>query len=111
MSKNSRYERQLIVPQIGEEGQEKLKNSKRIAVPGCHASGFIALVHPLVEAGALDGSENISCFSLTGYSGGGKKMIAEYEDKAQMLYLTCYDGVYAQFLYEDGSSTFAYIPK
>ena len=65
--------------------REKLKNSKRIAVPGCHASGFIALIHPLIEAGALDGSENLSCFSLTGYSGGGKKMIAEYEEEPDEL--------------------------
>ena len=65
--------------------REKLKNSKRIAVPGCHASGFIALIYPLIEAGALDGSENLSCFSLTGYSGGGKKMIAEYEEEPSEL--------------------------
>ena len=67
-------------PELSENHREKLKNSKRIAVPGCHASGFIALVYPLVEAGVLSKSENLSCFSLTGYSGGGKKMIAEYED-------------------------------
>lgn len=67
-------------PELSENHREKLKNSKRIAVPGCHASGFIALVYPLVEAGVLSESENLSCFSLTGYSGGGKKMIAEYED-------------------------------
>ena len=67
-------------PELSENHREKLKNSKRIAVPGCHASGFIALVYPLVEAGVLSKSENLSCFSLTGYSGGGKKMIVEYED-------------------------------
>ena len=66
-------------PELSENHREKLKNSKRIAVPGCHASGFIALIYPLVEAGILSGTENLSCFSLTGYSGGGKKMIAEYE--------------------------------
>ena len=48
-------------------------------LPGCHASGFIALVYPLVEAGILAPSVPLSCFSLTGYSGGGKKMIAAYE--------------------------------
>ncbi len=53
--------------------------SKRIANPGCHASGFIALVAPLVEAGAISPDARLSAFSLTGYSGGGKKMIAEYE--------------------------------
>ena len=67
-------------PELSSAHREKIQNSKRIAVPGCHASGFISLVYPLIEAGALDGTENLSCFSLTGYSGGGKKMIAEYED-------------------------------
>lgn len=67
-------------PELSQNHREKLKNSKRIAVPGCHASGFIALVYPLVESGILGKNENLSCFSLTGYSGGGKKMIAEYED-------------------------------
>lgn len=59
--------------------RELISNSKRIANPGCHASGFIALVKPLVEAGVLDSNVALSCFSLTGYSGGGKKMIADYE--------------------------------
>ncbi len=68
-------------PELSEEAEEKIKNSKRIAVPGCHASGFIALVYPLVEKGILDKNALLSCFSLTGYSGGGKKMIAEYEDE------------------------------
>ena len=63
------------------EGQrEKIKASKRIANPGCHASGFVALVAPLVQAGILSPDAPLTCFSLTGYSGGGKKMIAEYED-------------------------------
>ncbi len=72
-------------PELSSAHREKLKNSKRIAVPGCHASGFISLVYPLVDAGALDGSENLSCFSLTGYSGGGKKMIADYEEEPDEL--------------------------
>ena len=59
--------------------REKIAASKRIANPGCHASGFVALVAPLVEAGLLDPDVRLSTFSLTGYSGGGKKMIAEYE--------------------------------
>ncbi len=54
--------------------------ARRIANPGCHASGFIALVRPLVAAGLLAPAAALSCFSLTGYSGGGKKMIAAYED-------------------------------
>ena len=60
--------------------KEKILASSRIANPGCHASGFVALVAPLVQAGILPGDASLSCFSLTGYSGGGKKMIAEYED-------------------------------
>ena len=57
----------------------KIRTSTRIANPGCHASGFIALVRPLVESGIIQKDNPLSCFSLTGYSGGGKKMIAEYE--------------------------------
>ena len=61
--------------------------SKRIANPGCHASGFIALIAPLVRAGVVPRDARLSCFSLTGYSGGGKKMIAEYEsaDRSPLL--------------------------
>ena len=51
----------------------------RVAVPGCHASGFISLVTPLTMAGLLPRDTALTCFSLTGYSGGGKKMIAQYE--------------------------------
>ncbi len=67
-------------PELSAAHREKIKNSKRIAVPGCHASGFISLVYPLVEAGAISPDTLLTCHSLTGYSGGGKKMIAEYED-------------------------------
>lgn len=59
--------------------RNNLKAAKRIANPGCHASGFIALIAPLVQAGVLAKDAKLSCFSITGYSGGGKKMIAEYE--------------------------------
>ena len=59
--------------------REKIISSRRIANPGCHASGFVSLVAPLVEAGLLKANVRLSCFSLTGYSGGGKKMIAAYE--------------------------------
>ena len=62
--------------------REKIAQSKRIANPGCHASGFIALIAPLTAAGMLSRDAALSCLSLTGYSGGGKKMIAEYEDPA-----------------------------
>lgn len=68
-------------PELSKAALEKIVRSKRIAVPGCHASGFIALVFPLIEAGVLSKNAKLTCFSLTGYSGGGKKMIAEYEAK------------------------------
>ncbi|MFI3168005.1 MAG: N-acetyl-gamma-glutamyl-phosphate reductase [Bacillota bacterium] len=60
---------------------EKIKNSKRIAVPGCHASGFISLVYPLIQAGLIKKDAILSCHSITGYSGGGKGMIAQFEDE------------------------------
>ncbi len=66
-------------PELSPVFADKLKFSKRIAVPGCHAGGFIALVYPLIESGILDKSVNLTCHSITGYSGGGKKMIADYE--------------------------------
>lgn len=66
------------MPELSEEQKNKIINSKRIAVPGCHASGFVALIYPLIEKGIISENSRLSCFSLTGYSGGGKKMIAEY---------------------------------
>ena len=60
--------------------REKIARSTRIANPGCHASGFISLAAPLVEKGIIPKDAQLSCFSLTGYSGGGKKMIADYEN-------------------------------
>lgn len=68
-------------PELSAEFEAKLKSAKRIAVPGCHASGFISLVYPLVESGMLGSDALLCCHSLTGYSGGGKKMIAEYESE------------------------------
>jgi len=62
------------------EGQrERIASAKRIANPGCHATGFILLVAPLVAEGLISPDAALSAFSLTGYSGGGKKMIAAYE--------------------------------
>lgn len=68
-------------PELSAEREQKIAVSKRIAVPGCHASGFISLVFPLIKAGILDKNALLTCFSVTGYSGGGKKMIAEYESE------------------------------
>ena len=68
-------------PELDPCFEERLKNSKRIAVPGCHASGFIALVYPLIKNGFLPEDALITCHSITGYSGGGKKMIEEYENR------------------------------
>ena len=59
--------------------REKIARSRRVANPGCHASGFIVLVEPLVRAGLIAPDTALTCFSLTGYSGGGKSMIADYE--------------------------------
>lgn len=66
-------------PELGDAFAEKIRASKRIAVPGCHASGFIALVYPLISAGILPSDALLSFHSVTGYSGGGKTMIADYE--------------------------------
>ena len=75
-------------PELSPEREAAIRTAKRIAVPGCHASGFIVLVYPLVEAGILPPDALLTCYSLTGYSGGGKKMIAEYEaDELDPLYV------------------------
>ena len=74
-------------PEISNELDNSISESKRIAVPGCHAGGFIALVKPLIDAKIIDKSTLLTCHSVTGYSGGGKNMIAEYEseDKSALL--------------------------
>ena len=74
-------------PELSDELNEKLQSAKRIAVPGCHASGFIALVKPLIDNGFIDKDALLTCHSVTGYSGGGKKMIADYEsdDRNELL--------------------------
>ncbi len=74
-------------PELSADYEEKLLSSKRVAVPGCHASGFIALVYPLIEKGIISQNSLLTCHSLTGYSGGGKKMIAEYEDDGRDILL------------------------
>ena len=66
--------------ELSPDFEAKIKASKRIANPGCHASGAIAILYPLVSHGILDAAYPFAIHSLTGYSGGGKKMIADYED-------------------------------
>ena len=68
-------------PELSAAHLEKIKASKRVANPGCHATGFISCVYPLVAAGIIPKDFPLTAYSLTGYSGGGKKLIAEYEDE------------------------------
>lgn len=70
-------------PELSPEFKERIKTAGKIAVPGCHASGFISIVYPLVAAGVLPSDYPIVSHSITGYSGGGKSMIAEYESIAR----------------------------
>lgn len=67
------------LPELAPGQREALRASKRIANPGCHASAFILLLRPLVDAGLVPADLPISATSITGYSGGGKKMIEQYE--------------------------------
>lgn len=66
-------------PELTASQRQAIAVSNRVANPGCHASGIIAIVQPLVKAGILPDTYPVSAVSLTGYSGGGKKMIAQYE--------------------------------
>jgi len=83
------------LPELSAEHRAAVAASKRVANPGCHATGFIAIVYPLVKLGILPRDYPLSCFSLTGYSGGGKKMIAQYEseDKEKKLCSPCVYGL------------------
>ena len=74
-------------PELSEEFEAKIRKSRRIAVPGCHASGFIALVYPLVKAGIIPTDACLTAHSLTGYSGGGKSMIADYNAECRSALL------------------------
>lgn len=68
--------------------RDQIVSAKRVANPGCHATGFLTATAPLIEQGLLPADYPLTCFSLTGYSGGGKKMIADYEssNKSESLY-------------------------
>lgn len=68
-------------PELSKEFEKKIVNSNRIAVPGCYASGFISLVEPLVKNGIINKDAGIMCHAVSGYSGAGKKGIAQYQDK------------------------------
>ncbi|MDO4316502.1 MAG: N-acetyl-gamma-glutamyl-phosphate reductase [Oscillospiraceae bacterium] len=75
-------------PELSLTHRANIRESRRVANPGCHATGFISCVYPLVAMGVLPRDYPLTCCSLTGYSGGGKKMIAQYEapDKGEALY-------------------------
>ncbi len=66
-------------PELSYERRQHIQNAGRVANPGCHATGFISIVYPLVKLDILPADTPLTAFSLTGYSGGGKNMIAEYE--------------------------------
>lgn len=71
------------MPELSGAQRQAIASAKRIAVPGCHASGFIALIAPLVASGLLRRDAFLACTSITGYSGGGKSMIADYQDEVR----------------------------
>ena len=70
-------------PELSPAHREHIIRSRRVANPGCHASGFISSVYPLVKRGVIPADAPVCAYSLTGYSGGGKKLIAEYEDPSR----------------------------
>lgn len=74
-------------PELSDKHRDAIKNGKRVAVPGCHATGFITIVYPLIAGGILPSDYPVASFSLTGYSGGGKKMIEEYESETRDILL------------------------
>lgn len=74
-------------PELSPQHREKIRNAQFVANPGCHATGFISLVYPLRQLGILDENAILSVHSLTGYTGGGKKMIGEYESPERAVEL------------------------
>lgn len=70
-------------PELAPEFREAVRTGKRVAVPGCYASGFIAMVYPMVREGILPADYPVSAFAMSGYSGAGKKTIGEYEAKGR----------------------------
>lgn len=80
-------------PELCADQRAAIVASKRIANPGCHATGFISVTAPLVQAGLLPADYPLTCYSLTGYSGGGKRMIADYEAAGRPVLLDA-PGIY-----------------
>ena len=80
-------------PELSKAQRAAIRTSKRVANPGCHATGFISTTAPLVAMGVIPKDYPMSCYSLTGYSGGGKKMIAEYEAEGRSELLNA-PGIY-----------------
>lgn len=70
-------------PELSNAHREAVAAGNRIAVPGCHASGFISVVYPMIKSGLMPADYPVVCHSVTGYSGGGKKMIAQYQDEGR----------------------------
>ena len=68
-------------PELSKDQRGKIAKAKRVANPGCHATGIIAAVYPLISLGIMPRDYPLTCFSLTGYSGGGKQMILDYDEK------------------------------
>ena len=75
-------------PELSKEHREAIRNGKRIAVPGCYATGFITIAYAMVAGGLLPKDYPVSAFAVSGYSGGGKKMIAEYEGEDRIAELS-----------------------
>ena len=84
-------------PELSKEAREKIANGKRIANPGCHATGAISLISPLINMGILPKDYPVNVYSLTGYSGGGKGMIADYEAADRDVKLSA-PGIYGRTL-------------
>jgi len=80
-------------PELNAAQRAAIAASKRIANPGCHATGFISITAPLVQAGLVPADYPLTCYSLTGYSGGGKRMIADYEAEGRPAKLSA-PGIY-----------------
>ncbi|WP_294549051.1 N-acetyl-gamma-glutamyl-phosphate reductase [uncultured Pseudoflavonifractor sp.] len=83
-------------PELLAGQRQRIKFAKRVANPGCHATGFLSIAAPLVAMDILPADYPVTCFSLTGYSGGGKKMIAEYEGEGKA------EGLYSPRIYGTG---------